>query len=192
MYKCRCILYINLLYLGSFDNVIRSPRGCLKGEEHSKYTRYTSHHSTPYSLLPLLYRILYTMPRQPAARQHHNNHNNHHHQQQQQQQQHQQPGTSFGASSDSSTSYLSSRSRVQSPRSNFNPFSPLSPDLAEKELGEVDDDSGAMFRMEDAGNAVSRASRVYSRAQLLVVARDGREKGWVKPAGMAPLESWFG
>lgn len=142
-----------------------------------------------YSLYSLLYRILYTMPRQPAARQHHNNYNNHH---QQQQQQHQQPATSFGASSDSSTSYLSSRSRVQSPRSNFNPFSPLSPDLAEKELGEVDDDSGAMFQMEDAGNAVSRASRVYSRAQLLVVARDGREKGWVKPAGMALLESWFG
>jgi hypothetical protein len=125
------------------------------------------------------------MPRQAPARQQH--HHNHNHNQQQQQ-----SGTSFGASSDSSTSYLSSRSRIQSPRSNFNPFSPLSPDAAEKELEEVDDDSGVMFRMEDAESGVTRASRVYSRAQLLVVARDWREKGWVKPTGMLPLELWFG
>jgi hypothetical protein len=120
------------------------------------------------------------MPRQASSRQ---------------QQYNQQPTNSFSASSESSTSYLSSRSRVQSPRSNFNPFSPISPHLAERDLGDYDDDSGAMFQMESShidATRVGGVRRVYDRAQLLHIAQKCRRTGWIRPPGLGSLESWYG
>lgn len=115
------------------------------------------------------------MPRQQAARQH----------------QHQQPNNSFSTSADSSTSYLSAKPKSHSPRSNFNPFSPLSPhppdiELEGSEEGD-NDESGAMFNMEH-----TEARRVYTRRELVTVGDRCRQRGFVKPKGMGSLESWYG
>jgi len=109
-----------------------------------------------------------TMPRQSAARQ--------------------QPINSFSSSADSSTSYLSARPKSHSPRSNFNPFSPLSPHPPDKELEGSDDEDvpGAIFDLEDG------ARRVYTRLELVVVGEECRKRGFVKPKGMGSLESWYG
>jgi hypothetical protein len=106
----------------------------------------------------------------------------------------QQPINSFSTSSDSSTSYLSARPKSHSPRSNFNPFSPLSPHPPDKELEGSDDEDQdeAIFDMEDGSISAGGARRVYTRAELLSVAKDGHKRGWVKPKGMGSLESWYG
>jgi hypothetical protein len=108
------------------------------------------------------------MPRQSAARQ--------------------QPINSFSSSADSSTSYLSARPKSHSPRSNFNPFSPLSPHPPDKELegSDDEDESGAIFDLEDG------VRRVYTRLELVVVGEECRKRGFVKPKGMGSLESWYG
>lgn len=124
-----------------------------------------------YCLCPMLYiQPCFTtiMPRQSAARQ--------------------QPINSFSSSADSSTSYLSARPKSHSPRSNFNPFSPLSPHPPDKELegSDDEDESGAIFSLEDG------ARRVYTRLQLVNLGEECRKRGFVKPKGMGSLESWYG
>jgi hypothetical protein len=116
------------------------------------------------------------MPRQSAARQ---------------QQHHQQSANSFSASADSSTSYLSTRSKTLSPRSNFNPFSPLSPHQGDKELDISDDDSGAMFQME-GGAGTNRASRLYTREKLLAISNEIGKRAYLKPQGMRDVQSLMG
>jgi hypothetical protein len=95
---------------------------------------------------------------------------------------------SYSASSDSSSYLSSSRNKALSPKSNFNPFSPLSPDPTEQELDDLDDDQGTFFAME--GISVSPLHS-YSRKQLLDIAYQN-QAGWTKPPGMGSLESWFG
>jgi hypothetical protein len=111
-----------------------------------------------------------------------------------------QPSTSYSysASSDSSSflsaknKALSPKNKALSPKPNFNPFSPLSPEL---ELDDEDNGQGTLFAMEDVKDAtgLSKPSeRVYSRKQLLDIAQSCKSRGWTKPKEMGTLKSWFG
>ena len=89
--------------------------------------------------------------------------------------------------SPSSPSHLSPKAKSASPSSSFNPFSPLSPHVNNRDLEEGDDNYVHASR-----GAYQSARLIYSRVELLRIAKHLQMERLAPPAAFKPLSEWYG